>query len=152
MVMSRFTKRASKIPTVAVGLAGLLSLVAFGSSATAQQVESLRVSSETIGEECEIGEGGPVLYRSVGVHHSCVLYAAPLGSIFLVVDETGDGVDIALANRGAKLNAPGAKVATCGRGSMVILAVIAETVESDGFKRAVYNAGCVPGSFGPPVG
>ena len=92
-----------------------------------------------------------VLYRSVGAHHSCALYAAPLGTIFMVVDETGEGVDVALANRGAKLNAPEPRVTTCGRGSMLILTVIAQTIETGGFPRAVYNAGCVAGPFGHPV-
>ena len=59
--------------------------------------------------------------------------------------------DVALANRGAKLNAPEPRVTTCGRGSMLILTVIAETTESDGLTRAVYNAGCVAGQFGHPV-
>jgi hypothetical protein len=148
--MRHHTPNVRGITLGILALAGLAGLVGSGPAA-AQQLDTLRVSSETIAGQCKIGEGGPVLYRSVGAHHDCALYAAPLGSIFMVVDETGEGVDIALANRGAKLNAPEPRVATCGRGSMVILTVIAETTESDGFTRAVYNAGCVAGPFARPV-
>jgi hypothetical protein len=131
----------------AVGLAGLVTL----DRPAAQPVGSPQVSTKTIEGECKIGEGGPVLYRSASAHHSCGLYPAPVGSLFLVVDESGEGVDIVPAARGAKLNAPEGKVSTCGRGSMLILVVVTLTTEADGSERAGYDAACVPGPFGPPA-
>ena len=94
-----------------------------------------------------------MLYRNVGAHHGCALYGAPVGSIFMIVDETGDGVDLTPGDRGARLNAPEPRASTCGRGSMVFLTVIATTTApEDGARRSVYNAVCVPGAFGAPVG
>ena len=139
--------------TLALAAAILAGALALAFPAGAQGLGSGQVSATTIQEPCRIGEGGPVLYRNVGAHHSCALYGAPVGSIFMIVDESGDGVDLTLANRSAKLNAPEPMASTCGRGSMVFLTVIASTTApEDGVQRSVYNAVCVPGAFGAPVG
>jgi len=132
--------------TLALAAAGLAGALALAPSPGAQGLGLGQVS--TIQEPCRIGEGGPVLYRNVGAHHG-----APVGSIFMSVDETGDGVDLTPGDRGARLNAPDAHASTCGRGSMVFLVVIATTTApEDGVPRSVYNAVCVPGAFGAPVG
>src|SRR5918912_1320611 len=139
--------------TLALAAAILAGALALAFPAGAQGLGSGQVSATTIQEPCRIGAGGPVLYRNIGAHHGCALYGAPVGSIFMIVDETGDGVDLTLGNRGAKLNAPEPKASTCGRGSMVFLTVIASTTApEDGVQRSVYNAVCVPGAFGAPVG
>src|SRR3954453_5094142 len=134
--------------TLTLAAAGLAGALALAPSAGAQGLGSGQVSTTTIQEPCRIGEGGPVLYRNVGAHHSCALYGAPVGSIFMIVDETGDGVDLTPGAPGARLNAPEPKASTCGRGSMVFLTVIASTTApEDGVQRSVYNAVCVPGAF-----
>jgi hypothetical protein len=142
--MARFPNLGA-VALVAAGLAGALALAP---SAAAQGLGSGQVSTTTIQEPCRVGAGGPVLYRNVGA-----LHGAPVGSIFMIVDETGDGVDLAPGDRGARLNAPEPRASTCGRGSMVFVTVIASTTApEDGVQRSVYNAVCVPGAFGMPVG
>src|SRR3954453_16604388 len=139
--------------TLALAAAGLAGALALASSAGAQGLGSGQVSTTTIQEPCRIGAGGPVLYRNVGAHHTCALHGAPVGSIFMIVDETGDGVDLTLADRSARLTAPEPKASTCGRGSMVFLAVIATaTAPEDGAPRSVYDAVCMPGAFRAPAG
>lgn len=129
--------------------AGLAALAGSCGPATAQQPPGPPVVSvKTIEGNCKIGEGGAGLYRNASEQHqSCGLYPAPVGSVVMVVDESGSGVDIKAANRGAKLNSPDGTTATCGRGSVLLLTVVTMTTEPDGFQRADYNAACIPGPF-----
>src|SRR3954454_11835922 len=151
--MARYANPGAARRTVALAAVILAGALSLGSPAGAQGLGSGQVSTTTVQEPCRIGEGGPVLYRNVGAHHSCALYGAPVGSIFMIVDETGDGVELTLGDRGARLNAPEPKASTCGRGSMVFLTVIATTTApEDGARRSVHDAGCVPGACGAPVG
>jgi len=151
--MARYANPGAARRTLALAAAVLAGALSLGPPAGAQGLGSGQVSATTIREPCRIGEGGPVLYRNVGAHHACALHGAPVGSIFMIVDETGDGVDLTLDDHGARLNAPEPKASTCGRGSMVFLTVIATaTAPEDGAQRSVCNAVCVPGAFGVPVG
>jgi hypothetical protein len=130
----------------AAGFAALAGLC--GPAAAQQPPGPPVVSVKTIDGDCKIGEGGAGLYRNASEQHqSCGLYPAPVGSVVMVVDESGSGVDIKAANRGAKLNSPDGTAATCGRGSVLLLTVITMTTDTDGFQRADYNAACIPGPF-----
>jgi hypothetical protein len=134
---------------VGLGAAVVAGGLALGPRAGAQQPAGPPVVSvKTIEGECKIGEGGAGLYRNASEkRQACGLYTAPVGSFFIVVDESGSGVDVAPANRGAKLNSPDGRIATCGRGSMLLLAVVTLTTDPDGFQRADYDAACVAGPF-----
>ena len=134
---------------IGLGVVVAAGALALGAQAGAQQPSGPPVVSvKTIEGECKIGEGGAGLYRNAADRRqACALYTAPVGSMFIVVDESGSGVDVAPANRGAKLNSPDGTTATCGRGSMLLLAVVTMTTDTDGFQRADYNAACIPGPF-----